>query len=142
MITHGLRTLLLAQSSITALAPSQTVNRVSIPSVFVKSAPMKVEPPFVVITRINNDTMVCLDGTYGMTASEIDIDSYGYSEEDSQTLSTTIRQFLDDYTGAAGGSDTINAVVWQDENHEDVKPQDGRDTRWYISTNSYLIQHS
>ncbi len=101
-----------------------------------------MQPPYVVITDIRKDTMLTFDGTYGMTATEIDIDCYGFSEPSARALSDTIRQFIDDYTGAAGDSDTINAVLWQDRGYSYDYPAEGRDTRYHTITDSFLIQHS
>lgn len=140
MITTELRTLLLAQSSITALAPAQTLNRISMPAVFVENAQQGFAPPFVVISNIQSEPFVCHDGTKDFRTAEIDIDCYGYSRVASRTLADTIRAYIDDFTGTAGAN-TIHAVIWQDENDFDVKPQDGRDTRWYVTTETFRIQY-
>lgn len=140
MITTELRTLLLAQSSITTLAPAQTINRISVPAVFVENAQQGFSPPFVIITNIQSEPIVCSDGTKEFRTAEIDIDAYGYSRVDSRTLASTIRTYIDDFSGTAGAN-TIHAVLWQDENDFAVKPQDGRDTRWYVTTETFRIQY-
>lgn len=140
MITTELRTLLLAQSSITTLAPAQTVNRISVPAAFVDSAQQGFEPPFIVISNTNSQPIVCSDGTKEFRTADIDIDCYSYSRASSRTLADAVRTYIDDFSGTAGAN-TIHAVIWQDENDFAVKPQDGRDTRWYVTTETFSIQY-
>ncbi len=142
MIDTGLRTLLLDQSSITTLIPAQTINGTSHPAIFNEEPPEGVLPPFIVISLIANDPMLTLDGTYGMQASNFDIKCFAYKFEDAKTLSRTVRTFLDDYSGAAGGSDTINAVLLQGVSYDKLYNQDGTDSRQRIATLGYLIQHT
>lgn len=141
MIDEGLRTLLLAQSSITALAPAQTVGKVSIPAVFVDAAAQGVVPPFVVVTVIDGNPFTTLDATYHDTMQqvEIDIDSFSYDKPAASTLDKTIRQFLDDYTGAAGASETIRSVYHEYPVPGYENPGDGDDKKRYFVTTTYTI---
>ena len=106
MLTHGLRTLFLAQSAITSLAPAQIVNRVTLPVVFCDNAPQGVQPPYIVIHANATDPMVTLDATYNesLKSDDIDIDVIGYSIPQARKISETVRQYFDDYLGffAAG----------------------------------------
>lgn len=114
MITHGIRTLFLAQSAITSLAPAQTIGRVSFPSVFCDNAVEGVKPPFIVLKYKGTDPLVTLDSTYNesLKAVEIDIDVYGYSLPSARTLSNIVRQFFDDYQGIqADGATQGTATV-------------------------------
>ena len=140
MLTHGLRTLLLAQSSITSLIPSQTVNRITFPGIFCDNAPQGVKPPYVVIHAMATDPMLTLD-TYSesLKSDDIEIDVVCYSVPQARSISDTIRQFIDDYNGAAGDNDTIKAVLWNDENYSYDFPDEGRDTKYHIITTSYQI---
>lgn len=141
MIDEGLRTLLLAQAGITALAPAQTVGLVSIPAVFVDAAVQGVLPPYVLITITGGDPLVTLDSTYHETLRqyEIDIDSFSYDKTAANTLNKTIRQFLDDYTGAAGSNDTIKSVYFDSEVGGFDFPNEGDDKKAFFVTTSYQM---
>ncbi len=143
MITHGIRTLLLAQSSITTLVPTQIVNRVAMPSIVCDHAPQGMQPPFVVIRDTGTETYSSL-GPYTETlkGASVEIDCMAYQEPSARTLAQTIRQFFDDYSGAAGASDTIKAVIWDDEKPAYSKPNEGRDTRYQIVTEPFFVQYS
>lgn len=140
-IKAGLRTLLLANGSITTLCPAQTVKGISRGSIFVGTIPQGAKPPFIVISRIGHDPMKALDGTTGMVSSEIDIDCFENTEPEAEALATVVKDYLKDYSGAAGGSDTIDAVLLQDINDFENPEQDGNDTWRYAVTLSFEIQH-
>lgn len=144
MIDEGLRTLLLAQSGITTLAPSQTIERNTVPAIFCNSAVQGVKPPFVVITIIGGDPYLTLESTYheGLRSAEVDIDCFDYSSSAAATLNKTIRQFLDDYTGAAGANDTIAAVLHDTPVSGYDYPSEGFDTKFHYVTTTYRIQYT
>lgn len=83
--------------------------------------------------------LMLADPVSGLRALELDIDVYCYDEPTGRSATDTIRAFFDDYTGAAGSS-TIRAVLWQDESYFYLKPDEGRDTKFHVSTTSYLVQ--
>lgn len=142
MIDTGLRTLLAAQSSITSLAPSQTIEGISRPSIFNEEPPQGAALPFIVITQTDHDPLPTLDGTYGMEMTTFSIDCYTNELPAGQTLRKAVSDFLKDYSGAAGASDTINAVIWQGNSYRKLVNPDGTDTRQRIASSSYLIQHT
>lgn len=141
-IKTGLRTLLLAQSSITTLAPAQTVGGKSYDSIFVEKIKQGVKPPCIVITRNGYDPMKTLDGTSGMASSEIDIECYESTEPKAQALAKAVSDYLKDYSGAAGGSDTINAVLWDGINEFETEEQDAKDNWRYAVVLNFTIQHT
>jgi len=146
MLTNGLRSLFLAQASIVALAPAQTVGRVSIPAVFCEDAPEGFRPPYVVIKHVGTDPLLSLDSTYNesLKADSVDVESVAYSVADSLTLGDTIRRFFDDYTGnvtADGITDVIKAVQWQNHLFDYDYPQDGSDRKHNQSIHSFLIHY-
>lgn len=141
-IKTGLRTLLLAQSSITTLAPAQTVNGISFPAIFVGKAKQGVLPPYIVISRIRHDPLKALDGTYGMQESEIDIDCFESTEPEAEALGKAVADYLKDYSGAAGGSDTINAVYFDDINEFENPQPNGKDDWQFAVTLTFTIHHS
>lgn len=140
-IKDGLRTLMLAESTITALCPAQTLKGLSLSAVFVDKAEQGAKPPFIIISRIGSDPMLALDGTYGMKSTEIDIDCYEATPTKAEALATAVSTYLDDYTGAAGGSDTIDAVMLEDTNDFLVPEEDGKDNLRHVVTLSFTIQH-
>lgn len=140
-IKTGLRTLLLAESTVTALCPSQTIKGASRGSIFVRKAEQGAKPPFIIITRIDNDPLLALDGTYGMESSEVDIDCYEYTDVKAEALADAVSDYLDDFSGAAGGSDTIDAVLLESRNDFEVPEDDGSDRVRYVVTLSFTIQH-
>ena len=50
-IETGLRTLLLAQASITAIAPAQTIGGISYPAIFTEYPEQSFQAPFIVISQ-------------------------------------------------------------------------------------------
>lgn len=144
MIMHGLRTLLLAQTSITTLAPAQTVKGISTPAIVCDNAPQGMVPPYVVLTDISSDPMNTLDAySESLQSVELDIDCYSYSEPAARTLGQTVWRFIRDYTGPAGSDDTVKAVVVEDHGtYRYDFPAEGRDTRFHIVTLSMLVQYS
>lgn len=135
---------MLAQSSITALAPAQAVHRVSVPAIVCDYAPQGVVPPYVVLTDIASDPMNTLDAySASLRSMNLDIDCVSYSEPGARTLAKTIWEFIRDYSGAAGADDTVKAVVVEDDGtYRYDFPAEGRDTRFHIVTMSMLIQYS
>lgn len=141
-IETGLRTLLLAESTITALAPAQTIKGQSIDAIFNEYAEQGFLPPFILISLIDFDPMKHLGGTTGMETTEIDIDCYERTYPRALALAKAVSDYLKDYTGAAGGSDTINAVLWEDKRYDKIFDADGRDVRQHIMGLNFRIQHS
>lgn len=141
MIIHGIRSLLLNQPSILLALPNQTVRRISVPAVFCDSAMQGFEPPYAVLTDLGTEPNLYLaDAVGGFRTLELDIDVYSYSDPDGRAAMKAIRTFFDDYSGPAG-DDTIKAVLWQDEAYRYVRANEGRDTRFHVSTTSYLVQY-
>lgn len=142
-IETGLRTLLLAQSSITSLAPAQTVGGVSFPCIFLDNPAEGIKPPYVIITQMSHDPYKRMDGTGGtLRMTEFDVDAYCSNRPAAIALATAVEVFLRDYVGAAGASDTINAVLYDDCQDDVVNTGDGRDQRHYVRSLSFRIQHT
>lgn len=142
-IKTGLRTLLLAQSSITTLCPAQTISGKSYDGIFVEKVKQGFKPPYIVISDTTHDPMNTLDGITGMGNSEIDVECVEYTEPEAQALAAAVISYLRNYTGAAGGSDTIDAVQWS--NRQTFTGQDegdGRDVWRFNVVLTFDIQHS
>lgn len=141
-IESGLRTLLLAESTITALTPSQTIGSVSFPAVFLDAPAEGVKPPFVVITQTGFEPNKRLDGTGGtIRFTELDIDCYASNRPAATALATAVSDYLDDYVGAAGASDTVDAVLYEGHSDDTVPLDDGRDQRHYVRSLQFTIHH-
>ena len=140
-IETGLRTLLLAQSSITAIAAAQDIDRISTPAIWNENPPQKLNPPYVLISVIQRDPLETLTGTTGLMETEIDIDCYAVLYAKSVELATAVSDFLKDYTGAAGASDTIKAVNWKNTQDDKIWKADGTDVRLYYRTMNFRIHH-
>ncbi len=141
-IETGLRTLLLAQAAITALVPNQTIAGNVYRGIFSEYPDQGILPPFIVITRTGFDPLECLDGTTGMEVSVFEIDCYTMNEPDGIVLARTVSDFLKDFSGAAGGSDTINAVHWENKRYDKIPLGSGLDARQHIQRLTFRFQHT
>lgn len=139
-IETNLRTLLLAQSSITALVPAQTVGGVSYPSVFNENPAQGVRPPFILISHIDRDGMLNLGVTHGTAKTNIDIDCYANTFVAADAIGEAVKTFIQDYRGAAG-SGTIDAVELQDIRYDAIYEDQGRDVREHIVSLNIDIFH-
>jgi hypothetical protein len=137
----GLRTLLLAQSSITTLCPAQTLQGISYPAICVEALPQGMKPPYIVISSTGHDPMKALDGTTGMASTEIDIECVEYTDDQAEALAKAVSDYLKDYTGAAGSSDTIDAVLWDSKTTFVGQEQDGKNLWRFNVQLSFTIQH-
>ena len=151
MIDEGLRTLLLAQPSVVDLVPPQTIEGIVFQGVFVQNAYQGFFPkrhddadmPFVVIDRLGGDPMLTLDDySETLKSADIEITSFSLDGTKARDIDLTIRQFLDDYTGACGSEDTIKAVLFDEPATGYDVPETGADIRLYWVTRGYEIQYS
>lgn len=142
-IKTGLRTLLLAQSSITTLCPAQTVSGKSYSAIFVEKVKQGFKPPYIVISDTSHDPMNTLDGLTGMGNSEIDIECVEFTEPEAQVLAKAVSDYLRNYTGAAGASDTVDAVQWTNRQTFTGKDEtDAADVWRFNVVLTFDIQHS
>lgn len=139
----GLRTLLLSRGDIVALVPDQVVGgTIRYRGIFNEDPVQGFNPPFILISQISTDPWLTL-GTTGKTGeTEIDIDCYAFTLAAALAIAATVQAFLEDYTGLAGPSDTIKAVLLGSKRHDKIFNDDGRDVRQHIISTSYTIQAS
>lgn len=130
MITPGLRSLLLAEATITDLVGQR---------VYVNQADQSAASPYIVISTIDTNPMLALDGTYGMRSAEIDIDCWAAGYIDAKTVAKAVLAYLADYKGAAGAV-TIDAVQWIDEDDGPQSPTDGKQLGRHLVTLEFVIQ--
>lgn len=140
-LKDGLRTLLLAQSSITTLCPAQTHDRRSLDAIFVDKIYQGFKPPYIVISRIGFDALRTLGSTTGMRKTEIDIDCFAYTEPLAEALSVAVSDYFKDYSGAAGSSDTVDSVEWMDINDFQNPEDDGGDVWRHAVTLTFSVLH-
>jgi hypothetical protein len=110
--------------------------------VFIDTADQGVKTPYIVISRTGFDPEKTLGTTTGITRSEIDIDCYAETPADAESLANAVATFFKDYTGAAGGSDTISAVLWEDMNDFENSEGNGNDQWRYAVTLTFTVFHS
>lgn len=147
MIETGLRTLLLAQSSITTIAVPQIIDKVTYQGIFNEHPVQGFVPPFVLISMTDRDPLAHLGATSGLQFTDFDIDAYHYSHPGALALGKAIQDFFfppgggGDFSGAAGADDTILAVLYEGKRYDEVFEDQGRDVRQHISSLSINVQH-
>ena len=139
-IKDGLRTLLLAQSSITTLAPAQTVSRQSISAIFVESAMQGFIPPFIHIERTSFTPLRFINTTTTAGISEIEIDCYENTEPLAEALALAVANYIKDFSGTAGSA-TIHRVNWTGSMNFRTEENDGGDVRRHIATLNLSVFH-
>jgi len=129
---EGLPAALRAESTISALVGTR---------VYPFHAPQTAALPYIVVEQISSEENVALDGTGGLRFVTFDIDCKADRATESRTLGKTVREFLDDYSGAAG-NETIDAVLMNSENTEYEPPTDGSDRGIYTTLLDVTIQYT
>lgn len=146
-IETGLRTLLLAQPSITGIAVPQTVGGVTFEGIFNEHPVEGFLPPFVLIAQMEFDPLAHLGATSGLQFTGFDIDAYSRSYPQARDLAKAISDFFfppdgsGDYVGSAGPNDTIKAVIYETRRYDEVFEEQGSDIRQHIFSLSITVQH-
>lgn len=128
----GLVSLLTGEATISAIVGSR---------VYISKAPQKAALPHIVITQMGSDELPAIDGTPGLRFLDFDIDCRCDRSVEAETLGNAVRVFLDDYTGTAG-SQTIGAVIINDESTEYEAPTDGSDRGVHVTLLDVTVQYS
>lgn len=128
----GLVSLLTGESTISSIVGSR---------VYVSKAPQSAALPYIIITQMSSNENPMIDGTGPLRFVEFDIDCKADRALESDTLGKAVRVFLDDYTGMAG-SESIGAVIMNDETTDYEPPSDGSDTGIYTTTLDVTIQYT
>ena len=127
----GLRSLLLNESTISAFVGTR---------VFVGNRPQGLGLPCIVLTQMGSEENKSLSGTGALRFVEFDIDCKSATSAEAETLGNAVRTFLDDYTGAAG-SETILAVLMNDESTDVEPPSDKSDVPIHTTLLDVTIQY-
>lgn len=117
MICEGLRTLLLAQSSVTAVVGTD--------GIFVTAAGQRADLPYIVIARVSDEKYKGLDGVLTLKHCEVDIECWHKTQSGAAALAKIVGDYLDDFSGATGGAETIKAVHHIDDDDTFDPPESG-----------------
>lgn len=124
--------LLTGESTISAIVGSR---------VYVSKAPQSAVLPYIIITQMSSNENQTIDGSTGLRFVDFDIDCKADRSVESETLGNAVRTFIDDYTGTAG-SETVKAVLLNDESTQYEPPTDGSDTGIYTTLLDVTIQYT
>jgi len=128
----GLISLLTGESTISAIVGSR---------VYISKAPRSAVLPYIIIEQMGSDENQTVDGSTGLRFIEFDIDCKADRSTESETLGNAVRDFIANYTGAAGNQ-TIGAVLLHDESTQYEPPTDGSDTGIYTTLLDVTIQYT
>lgn len=133
-IDADLRTLLLAQAQIAALATG---------GIWVDEAEQGAALPYVVIVETDTEGNTSLDGsTDNLQFVTYDIDCYAQTANKAIQLRDAIRSFIKDYSGATGGTQTIAAVLVNGSASDRIPASDGKGQGTFIRTLDVDIQYN
>jgi len=128
----GLVALLAAESTISTLVGSR---------IYVSYAPQTAALPHIIITQMSSDELPALDSTPGLRFVDFDIDCKADRPLEAYTLGNAVRVFLDDYSGTAG-SQTIGAVILNDESTDFEPPESASDIGVHVTLLDVTIQYT
>lgn len=128
----GLRTLLLAQSAITDIVGAAGVH--------VGNAAQGQPLPYVAIQQDGSDEFNSLTETGRFRAVDFELDCKGRNGGEAAALAETLREFIQDYAGPAGGQ-VIDAVILDEEFDSVEKPVNGSDQKTFVVTLALTIQY-
>ena len=131
MIITSLRTLFKASTSINPL----------VSEVYVNAAKESAALDYLLLTEIASDFNLRLDGTGGVVFTDVDVDCKAATYVKAQTLADTVKDYFQDFTGAAG-DDTVKAVLLNGERSDYEPPQDKSDRGKHVITLDFNVQWS
>lgn len=140
-IDTGLRDLLLAQPSITALCAAQAIDGKTWYSIYDETVKQGAKAPYVLISTISFNPLGNLTNTTGLGESEIDIDCVAYTKSKANNLAKAVSDFLKDYSGPAGVDDSIKSVNWEDSQVFKQQESPGQELWRYTVTLTFTIHH-
>ncbi len=91
--------------------------------IYVTRAPQTATMPYIVIELTDTEEFGSLDGTGALRRVTFAIDCQSDLSTEAEDLGEAVREFIDDYTGAAG-TYTIDAVNLQQEVSDYDPPKD------------------
>jgi hypothetical protein len=133
MICEGLRTLLSAQSSVTDVVGTR---------IFVTAARQGESLPYIVIDRVSDEKYKGLSGFLSAKHCEVDIECWGKTQTSAAALAKVVSDYLDDFSGATGGAETILAVHQVDEDDTFDPPDSGGQIQEFVTIVTFEIDYT
>lgn len=142
MIEEGLRTALLAESTVTTLVTNDGGELLGI---YVDAPPQGARPPYVLLTNmgdVHNETLGGGDGSGAgaLHFAEIDVDCKASAPGASKALAKAVDDHLADLSGTAG-DETVEAVVRGVRNSSIEPPTSGEGHPLHVETTDYQVQY-
>lgn len=134
MICEGLRTLLLTQSTVTDVVGSD--------GIFVGAARQGKTPPYIVIDRMSDEKFLGLSGFLSTRSCEVDIDCWHKTATLAAALGKIVGDYLDDFKGATGGSETVLASHHVDEDDTFDPPSSGGQISEWATILTFEFQYT
>lgn len=131
MILPSIRTLFKSTTNISALVQEVHCNVV----------PQNAGLSYVLLTEVENDFNLRLDGTGGLIMTDVDVDCKAATYEKAQTLADAVKEYFQDFTGAAG-TDTVKAVLLNGERSDYEPPQDASEAGKHVISLDFNVQWS
>ena len=125
---------------VSLLANESTISDIVSTRIYISKAPQTADLPHIVITQIGSNENQTLDGTTGLRFVDFDIDCKAERSVGAETLGNAVRVFMDDASGTAG-SQTIDAVLMNDESTDYEPPVDGSDKGVHVVLLDVTIQY-
>ena len=124
---------------VSLLTNEATISAIVSSRVYIGKAPQKALLPHIVITQMSSEDFKSFDNTGNLRAIDFDIDCKADRSVEAETLGNAVRTFIQDYTGTAG-SQTVQAVLLNDESTDYEPPQDGSDVGVHTTLLDVTIQ--
>lgn len=127
---ESLRTLLLAQSTITDIVGSA--------GVYLDDAGQADLTSYIVISQEGHDPHGNLSNSTGIGETQFDFDCYSKKRPVARDLADAVSAFFKDYSGTSSGT-TFSAVNWIDEGSDKVTALDGSRVNYYVFTETFNV---
>lgn len=134
MICEGLRTLLLAQSTVTDVVGTS--------GIYVTTARQTTSLPYIVLDRVGDEKYTALDGYQSARHAEVDIECWHKTPGQAAALAKIVSDYLDDFSGATGGDETILSSHHIDDNDTFDTPQSGEEIREFVTILNFEFHYT
>lgn len=131
MICEGLRTLLLAQTSVTDLVGQR---------IYVSAARQGANQPCILLKRISDEKHKALDGYVSARHAEIDIECWASTASAAAALAKIVSDYLDDFMGTAGNETILSSHQIDDTDTYDP-PQSGSEITEFVTILNFEFQY-
>lgn len=128
-VTEGIRTLLTAESTITALTGQR---------IYVDDAGQDTAFPYVVIREASFNARETLEGVSGLAEAQVEITCHADRSVVASDVRDAIYSYLDNYTGAAG-TRTIAAMHPLTRRNTRIPPRDSSQNSVHIYSQPFTV---